>query len=40
VILKVVIAFIVDDDFLTVQVIGFFYGGQDWESILRVDETL
>lgn len=31
---RVVIAFTVNDDDMAVSVIGFFYGGRDWETIL------
>jgi len=32
---RVTIAFTVNDDTHIVSVLGFFYGGQDWETILN-----
>lgn len=35
---RTVIAFTVDDTALTVTIIGIFYGGQDYETVLQDDE--
>ena len=35
---RTVIAFAVDDDALKVCIIGIYYGGQDFEALLRTDE--
>ncbi len=35
---RTVIAFAVDDVALTVTIIGIFYGGQDYEAALQIDE--
>ena len=35
---RAVIAFMVDERLRTVSVIGVFYGGQDYESVLEEDE--
>ena len=35
---RTIIAFAVDDVALTVTIIGIFYGGQDYEAALQIDE--